>query len=80
MPAGPRGPDRETGLDVGWQRDRDRVDVPEQRVEVGVRLDVVPVGQRLRLVGIAAPDPDKLRVGMPVQPRRLCLRRTTRRR
>jgi hypothetical protein len=58
VPARPGGPQRDRGLHVRRQRDRHRVHVPDQLVDLRVRLRPVCRGQLGRLVGITPPDPD----------------------
>ena len=58
-------------LDVRRNRERNRVDSPDQVVDVGERLRAEPSRQRRRLGPIPAPDADQIHLRMRREPRRM---------
>src|SRR6185312_2604160 len=65
--AGGGGPDRDIGLHVRRQRDSDRLTLFDQRVDLGVGGNSVPLGQRGRPLRVTAPHAYQFRVRVCVQ-------------
>ncbi len=71
MSASLGGAYRQVALHLRWDRECQRVDISKECLDVRIRLGSELCSQVRGLAGVAAPDPDKVGIGMMLHARRV---------